>query len=1188
MIKLEKITIKSVLRKALLQYDIEHSDLFTKKLNDYLQKVNIAIDNKESEEHCKNLLKTFLERSFVNTYSGNINTHERIDLAIYQDARPAVLIEAKRLSNTNEMISLDDINKKALHELLLYYFRQRKSGNLFIKHMIITDMLNFYIIDANEFEKLFNKYKDLSRLFNDYVNGKLAITDNESFYKAVSSLLDKSELSLEMVYFNLQELKDKDYLNLYKLLSPYHLLKESLTNDKNALNKPFYHELLFILGLKENKNNQLELSSDSDISLMQMTINSIKNAINRSKISHDKLAYYDGTDEQQRIFSMALHLNIVWLNRILFLKLLESELVSFSAGKISKFLTIDKITNFNDLKSLFFNILAIPKSRRIDDYFTHSFDDLPYLNSSLFQETLLEETISISDLRDKDGNIEIYYKSILSKIDKIQNAPSSMLEYIWRFLNAYNFGKTENFTYSDQLIDHSVLGSVFEKLNGYKDGSHYTPSHITMFMARESIQTRILDKINSQLSLSLENFDELGYSLFTKKIDKADVRQIVDTITIIDPAVGSGHFLVSSLNEFVCIKSELGLLTDESGTPLKVKISIENDDLVIKDIFDEIFTYRINNNGVITDEAQSIQKAIFQAKKHIIEKQLHGVDINPKSVHICRLRLWIELLKSTYYIDNSYTDLEVLPNLEFKIIAANSLKSLNDSDLFIKKVITEFNQISQDYFNNTSKKQEYLAKLDKIEYLDEHMAQVMKTFKPFDEHNVCEFFDPYLFFGIERFDIVISNPPYIQLQSNGGALAQLYKSEKYETLTRTGDIYTLFYELGAKFLQPNGILAYITSNKWMRAGYGEKLREFFATKTTPIKLIDLGSGVFESATVDSNILLYKNTKAETHSLKAIALNEKSKPLSEIGEEDYYVQTDLSKESWTILSPIEKKIKEKIEAIGTPLKDWDININYGIKTGYNEAFIIDGAKKDELIATDPKSAEIIKPILRGRDIKRYKAEFADKWLIFIPWHFPLHKDESIQGASEKAEKAFQEQYPAIYNHLLEHKERLSKRNKAETGIRYEWYALQRCAASYHQDFEKEKVVWQELSQGSCFDFDEKGIFFISNTGYIMTGKYIRYVFALLNSKFIETSFRKYYSISLGNTGLRWLNQYIEKLPIPRLSEEEQQPFVALVDKILHAKESDPHADTTAWEREIDQMVYTLYGLTDEEIKVVEDA
>jgi type II restriction/modification system DNA methylase subunit YeeA len=382
----------------------------------------------------------------------------------------------------------------------------------------------------------------------------------------------------------------------------------------------------------------------------------------------------------------------------------------------------------------------------------------------------------------------------------------------------------------------------------------------------------------------------------------------------------------------------------------------------------------------------------------------------------------------------------------------------------------------------------------------------------------------------------------------------------------------------------------------MRAGYGEKLREFF-TKYNPQVLIDLGPGVFESATVDTNILMLQNAP-NLNQLKAVAIHEANKDginLSEFVENNSMVLNKLGKDAWFIGSAAEQRLKEKIERIGKPLKDWDVNIYRGVLTGLNEAFIITTEKRNEILANCRSKEErkrteaIIKPILRGRDIKRYYYEWAGLWVIFIPWHFPLHEDITIQGASEKSEKEFQEHYPAVYQHLLQFKEPLSKRNKEETGIRYEWYALQRCAATYYPEFEKEKVVYSEIVRQPQFYYDTEK-FYVEATSFLMTGESVKYICGLLNSKPTSFFFKKWYAGGgLGEEGYRYKKAFLENLPLPPISPSNE-PIVrqieALVDNILAAKKQNPQANTTNLEKQIDELVYKLYELTEEEVKIIE--
>ncbi len=454
---------------------------------------------------------------------------------------------------------------------------------------------------------------------------------------------------------------------------------------------------------------------------------------------------------------------------------------------------------------------------------------------------------------------------------------------------------------------------------------------------------------------------------------------------------------------------------------------------------------------------------------------------------------------------------------------------------------------------------------------------------PYDQNTVSPFLDIEWMFGVaDGFDIVIGNPPYIQLQADGGKLAKLYQPVGYKTFIRTGDIYCLFYERGWQYIKECGHLCYITSNKWMRAGYGGKTREFFANNTNPKLLIDFaGVKIFESATVDTNILLFEKDTNKGQTLCCIAkgLNQKgSTDLSLFVQQNICICDFHTSDSWVILSPIEQSIKRKIESVGTPLKDWNIQINYGIKTGFNDAFIISTEKRDQLLAAcntsdeRKRTEELIRPILRGRDIKRYGYDWANLWLIYIPWHFPMQFDNSIQGASLIADKAFEEQYPIVYAHMLQYKAELSARNKAETGIRYEWYAMQRWGAKYWEDFDKPKVIYPNMTKYMPFVYDNQK--FITNQKcFIITGVSIAYLTAFLNSSLFKFCFRDNFPELLGGT--REMSKiFFDKIPILKVNEQMENEFQALVDDI----QSD-YSEEKA--RFIDDKIFNLYGITEEE-------
>jgi adenine-specific DNA-methyltransferase len=532
-------------------------------------------------------------------------------------------------------------------------------------------------------------------------------------------------------------------------------------------------------------------------------------------------------------------------------------------------------------------------------------------------------------------------------------------------------------------------------------------------------------------------------------------------------------------------------------------------------------------------------------------------------------------------------------------VAANTLIGLDKQDgqiknLFIREKEEELAEVRGKYFSARSypTKRKYRAK-DK-ELRDEiadlliddgwatETAKQIAKWDPFDQNARSDWFDPEWMFGTKSFDVVIGNPPYIQLQKalpNGGDLkyADLYKNEGYKTFERTGDIYALFYERGLTLAKDGGLLCYITSNKWMRANYGKSLRKYFAQKN-PLVLLDMGPGIFDSATVDTNILIIRDRKVRQHQLKAFPLEDKNQ-IHTLSKEEMTEMNQLSEESWIILKPEEMAIKEKIERIGTPLKDWDINIYRGVLTGYNEAFIIDGEKRKELIKQDPKSAEIIKPILRGRDIKRYKAEFADLWLIAA---FPaLNLNIEDYTAVEKHLKQF---YPKIKQtgERFINENGIEERTRKKTNNK--WFETQD-QIGYYQEFEKEKVVWKIIGSNINFIIDTKGYYY-NNAANILTSISVSLesLASFLNSKMFEWYFKNIIFIGVEGGGIQMFNTVMRKIPILKLSKSEIQPFEKLVNQILTKKENDE--DTTAEEREIDVMVYKLYELTYDEVKIVD--
>ena len=609
-------------------------------------------------------------------------------------------------------ISVDNLNKKAFGESILYYLRETiKEKNYNIRHIIITNNTDWFVFDATEIEKVASIEK-IKKFYRDFeIHKTSAKRKTDDFYNFLNNFFNKHNdvlNNIKFVYFSLTDnFSEKKLQHIYKLLSPTHLLKNYYENDANSLNKNFYYELLHILGLEEVKDGSKKLISRKSKNHREDG-SLIENTILKLQTEHD-------IEDEEKLFEIALELNITWLNRVLFLKLLEARLIQVHNGDYPKFLHFSITDDFDKLNTLFFEVLA----KKLDDRESvkiEQYKRVPYLNSSLFEPTKLERSyLRISNLKD-NVTLKKYQRTVL----KDEPEELGTLEYLLKFLNAYDFGSNEKDEFKNDhtpLINSAVLGLIFEKLNGYKDGSFFTPSFITMYMTREAIRKSVVDKFNKTFNWNCKTIDDI----YNKDYDLQEANEIINSITICDPAVGSGHFLVSALNELLAIKSELGILCDSNGKRLKnIKLSVEDDEIYILDEDGEIFEYRLKDGYKISEEKLRIQKTIFNEKLRIIENQLFGVDINPNSVKITRLRLWIELLKDSFYDENR--ELVTLPNIDINIKCGNSLISkfpLNDKETknrLLKDRLNEYKKYVKWYkdTNDKSLKKEITAKIEEI------------------------------------------------------------------------------------------------------------------------------------------------------------------------------------------------------------------------------------------------------------------------------------------------------------------------------------------------------------------------------------------------------------------------------------------------------------------------------------------
>ncbi|HHW19761.1 Eco57I restriction-modification methylase domain-containing protein [Thermodesulfovibrio thiophilus] len=779
-------------------------------------------------------------------------------------------------------------------------------------------------------------------------------------------------------------------------------------------------------------------------------------------------------------------------------------------------------------------------------------------------------------------------------------------------LNSYNFTIDENTPIDQEVaLDPELLGKVFENLLASYNpetatsarkstGSYYTPREIVDYMVEASLFEYLKGKLpeteEEKIKMLLSYSEEIPE--FSNE-EKQKIISAIDEIKILDPACGSGAFPMGVLHKLVFALQKLDP-ENKYWRELQYQKALKESEEVFKQDDKNQREERLKEINETFDEG--INYPDYARKLYLIENCIYGVDIQPIAIQISKLRFFISLVLDQK-VDRGKENfgIKALPNLETRFVAANTLIGLDKHQhLFytdkIKKLEDDIKSLRHKYFTAKTRR-EKLNYQEKDKELRKRLAKELKNigfssdssekiakFDLYDQNASADFFDPEWMFGIkDGFDVVIANPPYIR-QENIRELKPLLQAQGYEVFNSTSDIYTYFYEKGWQVLKQNGLLCFISSNKWMRAKYGEKLRKFLKEKTVLKQIIDFNGYQVFDATVDTNILLFQKAKPSENIVHILNIQPDFTPETDIT--DYFnshklemKQSEFDSNCFTFADETVMNLKAKIERIGKPLKDWDIKIYRGVLTGFNEAFIVNTETKERLCKEDPKSADILKPILRGRDIGKYYYKWAGLWLIKI------ESGWTNQNRSKKApETFFKESYPAVYKHLKTFSNTKGKGkglyNRDDQGDY--WWELRDC--DYYDEFEKEKIIYPVIGQNGTFCFDSKG-FYNNDKAFFITGKHLKFIIAILNSKLTFEYLLKIGS-GLGKEGFEFRKIYVEQLPIPKISESDQKPFIDLVDKILAAKAEDPDADTSELETQIDQMVYKLYGLTDEEIKVIE--
>lgn len=836
-------------------------------------------------------------------------------------------------------------------------------------------------------------------------------------------------------------------------------------------------------------------------------------------------------------------------------------------------------------------------------------------------------------------------------------------------LDDYKFTIAENTPVEEEVaLDPELLGQVFENLLAAynpetettarkETGSFYTPRTVVEYMVDESLlllfQEQLQGAARINTGIQLHNLNErlrdlLSYSrkAATELFSPTEMTHLItriDTLKLIDPACGSGAFPMGALQKLVYILSKLDP-GNRRWRERQLERAEQIPDIEAREAALEAIQAAFERNELD-----------YGRKLYLLENAIYGVDIQPIAVQIAKLRCFIALIVDQR-VDRSNPEnygIRALPNLETRFVAADSLNGVRQvgeqgvqmvfRDAEVDRLERQLSDIRSRYFSarNRRKKQEYRERdtelrgklADQLQALgwDDSATGMLAHWNPYSQNDTAPFFDAEWMFGLTNgFDLVIANPPYVRQEQIDKDAKERFKKQ-YSVQTGTADLYVYFYERGIQLLADGGVLTFISSNKYFRAGYGQKLRRLLAEKMTIEQIIDFGDApVFTAIAYPSIIVARKGphplppspiaigegeieqTKAvlpspvharvaggEGHSLLALNWNPSARVADfpdiiasarqAISEQapgaPLILQKSLTADGWRLEGAATQRLLEKLKRAGMPLGDYVKGRFYrGILTGFNEAFVVDRATRDRLIAEHGSSEQILKPFLRGRDVKRWRVESQDLWLLFVPWHFPLQNDPSIKGASEKAERAFAAQYPAIYEHLYSFKSGLVARNKDETGIRYEWYALQRWGSEYWQEFEQPKIFIPAITNKADYARDIHGYFGNDKTSICVTQQ-SEFICALLNSAVLWWYIRQLSATKQGGF-FELKPMYVTQLPIVFTSHPAA--IEQLVEQILAAKASNPRADVSAWEREIDERVYALYGLRAEEIRMIEES
>jgi hypothetical protein len=1216
-VKLQTIKPSKSLNKAYYKQSLsrEQIELFKKELKNTFN----HIDEKQDEEYHKNVIADLFKNVYCKEkYLVNVNKKEDLVIRLGNNTTDdvGVLLEFKKPTEKRDMVSAENANVKALQELVLYYLRQTVDhDNHKITNLVVTNIYEWFIFDGVWFEK--NIFRN-TKLKKEYLAFKTSGHDTKYFYENVAAkYLAEFTEEIPCTYFNLKEYEkkitndnkndDDDLIDLYKILSPEHLLNKKFANDSNSLNTDFYNELLYIIGLEESKETakktirRINEAERNDGSLIENTISKLK--------TKKYLGYEHNEETENQYYEIALELCITWLNRILFLKLLESQLIKYHRGDKENyaFLTPEKIKDFDELEELFFEVLAEKTDER-NPSIALKYKDIPYLNSSLFEMTDLEKNaLSLSNLKDR-LEFPVYKKSVLKKGTKEEIKPKTSLKYLLEFLDAYNFASESNAKIQEEnksIINASVLGLIFEKINGYKDGSFFTPGFITMYMCRETIRKAVVEKFKTSFPYcqDITEFTELKDKIdHTNKAQRLEANKLINDIKIVDPAVGSGHFLVSALNEMIAIKSDLQILSYANGDRVKgYTISLDNDELIIQNQeTDKLFEYTLNQNNNIIPELQELQNCLFIEKQTIIENCLFGVDINPKSVMICQLRLWIELLKNAYYTpESNYKELHTLPNIDINIKTGNSLISKFAIKDNVFERITGFQKKLEEYKNwvhiyketNDKKAKAVLKKnlqlfKDEFKLADLRITKLQNDLRKlnanyYDKYQTHQFFakelDEKELKAKEKLEKEI-NDKQVEIQQLKDnpiyANAFEWRFEFPEVLDDKGNFIGFDVVIGnPPYISVKGMeqsmreYLFRRETEYLSATFKTDLYAFFIEKSlnlinkngyitqiTPYSWLSSSSFeslrkiIFKKNFIDRLVIFPNGIFEEANITTGIVFidfnNNNGIKLQDFRKNKIDEIKNKINDNENLNISLDLILNQEKYEIPIDINEYDsglISKINNIKSKLQDFYLIDlgmnTADDEKFVFKTNEGLLNPKKLIEGKDFNSYNIKWGGKYVDYLPNEMKI-KNTARPGTIER--------------------------------------------------FESEKLIlYRFINKNGLFKtiYDDQKYFSLGSTYIIRTynKKFsLKYLISILNSKLVGYFYTKQFS------GSKITKNELYKLPIPKISLETQQPIISLVDQILTLKKENPQADTSQLENEIDELVYKLYELTPEEIEVVKNS